>query len=123
MPKANHKKKPEAEIAPSAGFKPKFLYNMYKWVYRPIPEGMAIEAYVEAAGDWQIVAEIKQTAFLDAETTANYIVKAINNSEPRQKLIGDMIAALEMCLKCKGITWEAEQEAEVVIKRAKELLP
>jgi hypothetical protein len=123
MPKtASKKQKPEATLveplSASSG-KPRYLYNLFPWVYRAIPGGMAIEAYVEIAGDWQTVAEVKQTAYLDAEATANYIVKSINGDEPTQKLLEELAGALELCLTCDGLTWEAEQEAEAVLTKLK----
>ena len=115
MPKSNHKKKPEA----SPETKIKTLFAIHPWSCRPIVGGTEIEAYVEAAGDWQTVAEIKQNAFIDTEQTAHFIAKAVNDYERNRQLIIDMVAALELCMKCPGLTWEAEHEAQILIARAK----
>jgi hypothetical protein len=123
MPKtAAKKQKPETAPVELESYSPskiKYLYNLFPWVYRPNSEGMTIEAYVEAAGDWQTIAEIKQTAFLDAEVAATYVIKAVNGNEPNRKLIEELAGALELCLTCEGITWEAEQEAEAVLAKVK----
>jgi len=80
---------------------------------------MAIEAYVEAAGDWQSVAEVRQTAFIDAEATAQFIVRAINDYEKNKISIEELMNALELCLTCSGLTWEAEHDAEIALARAR----
>ena len=124
MPKANGKRKDApghaaGTEAAEAGRNQKPLYSLFPWTYRPVPGGMAVEAYVEAAGDWEMVAEIRQTAFIDAEITARFIAKAVNERERNRELVGDLAAALELCLKVPGLTWEAEHEAEIVLARAK----
>ena len=35
------------------------------------------------------------------------------------ELLNEAIAALELCLGCPNLTWEAEQEAEAVYKKLK----
>src|SRR5262249_29441068 len=77
-----------------------------------------IEAYIEEISDWQPVAEVKQTASIDAAPNADFIVRAVNSYEDNRSLIRSMIAALELCLESKGLSWEAEQEAEIIIARA-----
>jgi hypothetical protein len=42
--------------------------------------------------------------------------------EKLRPLIGEMIAALELCLECEGLTWEAEQAADTVLRRVKTMI-
>lgn len=118
MPKAHKKVKSSAEqkVAPA-----KPLFNMQPWscIHKP-GEFSAIEAYVEAVGDWKTIATVPQTAFLDAEKTAEFIAKAVNDRTDMQGLIDEMTEALESCLACDGLTWEAEHDAEILVRRAKE---
>jgi hypothetical protein len=39
-----------------------------------------------------------------------------------EALILDLIAALELCLECEGLTWEAEHDATIMVARAKRRL-
>lgn len=82
-----------------------------------------IETYSMATGKREVVAEIRQSAGFSAEAIADYIVNAVNNLEKREHLIGEMIAALELCLECEGITWEAEHDAEIALRHARQSTP
>jgi hypothetical protein len=42
--------------------------------------------------------------------------------EKLRPLIDEMIAALELCLECEGLTWEAEQAADTVVRRVKTMI-
>ena len=46
----------------------------------------------------------------------------IDDLEKLRPLIDEMIAALELCLECEGLTWEAEQAADTVVRRAKTMM-
>jgi hypothetical protein len=122
MANANRGRKTETETAPGAKTDIKALYAISPWSCRRQPDGavVVIEAYVEAAGDWQPIAVVKQTAFIDAERTAAFIAKAVNDYGSNRTLIAEMAAALTLCLKCSGLTWEAEHEAEILIARARD---
>ena len=115
MPKTD--KKTDTAAAATPKIKPLFSIHPWKCVHKP---GISskIEAYVEAAGDWQTVATVEQTAFLDAEKIAGFIAKAVNEFGDSRELIGEMASALELCLGCK-LTWEAEREAEILAARAR----
>jgi len=36
-------------------------------------------------------------------------------------LIAELVSALELCLASEGLSWEAEQEAELAVSRAKKI--
>jgi hypothetical protein len=36
-----------------------------------------------------------------------------------QETIRELVDALELCLECDGLTWEAEREAEILVTRYK----
>jgi hypothetical protein len=81
-----------------------------------------IEAYVPITGEFEIIADIHDTKGVDAEVVAGLIARAVNSYEKLRELIEQMASALELCLGCsEGLTWAAEQGAEVVLKRAKAL--
>lgn len=84
-----------------------------------VHEGSAlIEAYNPALGGWAVVAEGRDSPELAAKAVGAFIVKAVNGGDRREKVIGELIAALELCLECGGLTWAAEQAADVAMKRA-----
>jgi hypothetical protein len=77
-----------------------------------------IEAYVMATGNREILAEVFPSPGHSAESIAEFIVHAVNEFEKRERLIDSMQAALEICLECKGLAWEAEHDVEIVLRRA-----
>ena len=93
-------RKPKMEAA-----KDKPLFAVAPWSAKHGRGHSAIEAYIEITGEWGTVAEASDAAGIDAEATANFIVRAVNDHERHKELIGQMAAALEMCLECKGLTW------------------
>jgi hypothetical protein len=79
-----------------------------------------IKAYVMAAGEMETVAKIDQTKSVDAEVTAEFIARAVNDHEKMQNVIGELVAALELCLVCPDLSWEANLEAGIAIAHAKQ---
>jgi hypothetical protein len=77
-----------------------------------------IEAYVPITGDFEIVADIHDTKGVDAEVVAGLIARAVNSYGKSHDLIADMSYALELCLQCReGLSWEAEHDAQAVLKK------
>jgi hypothetical protein len=111
-------KKQKLEVV-EATAKFKGLHNLEPWSCVHHGDRSEIEAYVMAKGDWTVIAEVRDTPHIKAEEMANYIAKAANDFDQNRQLIEELMGALELCLECDGITWEAEQEAEVALKRAK----
>lgn len=72
-----------------------------------------------AAGGWETIAKIEQTAGVDAEATANFIAKAVNDYEKTQSLVDELVAALEPCVACGGLSWEAEHDADMALAHAR----
>lgn len=38
-----------------------------------------------------------------------------------QEAIQELVNALELCLGCEGLSWEAEREAEILVSRYKQV--
>ncbi len=110
----------QAKATMVATAKPKGLYFLHPWNAVHRRDCSLIEAYVEGLGDWQTVAEVRPTGHIDVEETANFIVRAVNDYQLNNEFIDELVAALELCLESKGLTWEAEHEADVLIRRAAE---
>lgn len=115
MPKAH--KKPKAVTKAASKTKP--LYAIAPWSCVHHPDHSEIQTYVEAAGDWQTIADVRHTGGFTAETMANFIIRVVNDYEATQHLIDDMIGALETCLECKALDWAAEHDVEIVLRRAR----
>lgn len=94
-------------------------YTIEPWEYVLRQEIWAIEAYSPLTGQREIVAEIPSASGFPAEATAEFIVYAVNTMQQQKRLISEMTLALEMCLECEGLTWSAELDAEIVLRRAK----
>jgi hypothetical protein len=110
---------PKAARTPKTAAKTKPLYPAAPWSCVHRGDHSLIEAHVDAAGDWQTVAEIRNSAHIAAEPTADFIARAVNDYESNQTLIAELIDALELCLACDGLSWEAEHDAEIILARAK----
>jgi hypothetical protein len=96
--------------------------TMMPWSCNHYATYSEIAAYVPITGEFEIVTDIHDTKGVDAEVVAGLIARAVNSYEKLRELISQMASALELCLSCSDcLTWEAEQGAEVVLKRAKSL--
>lgn len=96
----------------------KAMFHLADWTCVHHPDRSEIQAYVEGSGDWQTIAEIRTAGFVDAEPTAEYIKRAVNDYEKNKVLIAELVDALRLCLDCSGLTWEAEHDGEIAIARA-----
>jgi hypothetical protein len=97
-------------------------YLLKPWGCNHHPTFSEIEAYLPITGNWEIIADIHDTRGVDAEILANLITRAVNGYEKARDMIAQMIVAIELCLACSEcLTWEAEQEAQVVLRRARQL--
>lgn len=75
-----------------------------------------ISAINVANGDREVLAEILPAAGQSAESVAEFIVRTVNELEQCKTLMSDMKAALEICLESDGLSWEAEQDADKVLR-------
>jgi hypothetical protein len=92
--------------------------TMMPWSCNHYTTYSEIEAYVPITGEFEIVADIHDTKGVDAEVIAGLITRAVNAYTRNQEMIGQMAAALELCLDCAdGLSWEAEHEAQAVLKK------
>jgi hypothetical protein len=97
-------------------------YMLMPWSCNHHPTFSEIEAYLPITGSWEIIADIHDTRGVDAEILANLITRAVNGYEKARDMIAQMIVAIELCLACSEcLTWEAEHEAQVVLRRAREI--
>lgn len=92
------------------------------WACRHYPDVSEIEAYADDTGQKKIIAETFNAPYCNAQANAEHIVRTINQCAKMRELIADMLTALEMCLECEGLTWEAEQEADIMCTKAKNAL-
>lgn len=78
-----------------------------------------VEAYVDASRTWVRLVEVIPSEHVHARATADFIIQALMAYDKNRALIASMIGALEICLDCKTLSWEAEHDAEIVLRRAK----
>lgn len=78
-----------------------------------------ITAYVEASGQWEIVATIQTNAGASSEAIANFICGTVNNNQQNKNLLQEAMEALEICLEDEGLTFSSEQAADRVLTRIK----
>lgn len=90
-----------------------------RWTCYHHIDGSDVTAYVMASGGLETIAQTRQANGIDARANAELIVRAVNNHDRYWPIINDLVSALELCLQCQGITWEAEQEASVVLRKIK----
>lgn len=97
-------------------------YMMMPWSCNHHPAFSEIEAYLPITGNFEIIADIHNSKGVDAKIVAGLIACAVNAYPKNRDLIGEMAGALELCLDCADcLTWEAEQEAEAVLKKYRQL--
>ena len=93
--------------------------TMMPWSCNHYATYSEIEAYVPITGQFEIIADVHDTKGVDAEGVAGLMARAVNRYKEHRDLIDQMAKAIELCLSCEEcLTWEAEQGAEVVLKRA-----
>ena len=95
-------------------------YTLMPWSCNHYPTYSEIEAYLPITANWEIIADIHDTAGVDAEVVAGLIARAVNSYDKTHATIARMRAAIELCLGC-GLTGEAEQEARAVLERMGEM--
>jgi hypothetical protein len=97
-------------------------YTLRPWSCNHYPSFSEIEAYLPITCQSEIIADIHDTAGVDAEVVAGLIARAVNNHEKSHHMIAEMARAIELCLECTdGLTWEAEHDAQAIVKRAREI--
>ncbi len=118
MPKPNTKKSETAATTKKPVGK-EAAYLFLPWTCKHYPDRSEIEAYLPGR-DWETIAEIPANPGVDAELIAEFVARTINGTEKSHDLLGQAAYALELCLAGGNITWEAEQEARVVLQRIKQ---
>ncbi len=108
---------PKPQKKPASVKKP--THSPAPWSCRHHADVSEIFAYTEPNGVPQVIAETFSLPGANAKHNAEAIVHAVNGHEQTKELMAQMLNALELCLDCGGLTWEAEQEAESVYKKLK----
>jgi hypothetical protein len=98
--------------------KKRSLYNVTPWICVHHTDRSEIKAHVEYTGQQEVIAIIAKAKGINAEALAEFITRLINEHENNQNQMREAIAALELCLESDGLSWEAEQAADVIIRRA-----
>src|SRR5262249_7609178 len=93
-----------------------------RWACHHHAGGSDIEAYVPVKDGLDIIGQMKQTNGVNARANAELVVQAVNERGRYYPMINELIAALELCLENDSLTWEAEQEADIVLRRAKKII-
>jgi hypothetical protein len=81
-----------------------------------------IETFIAREGKPLVIAETFNAQGFEATTTAEQIVLAVNQHDKLRGIVSEMLTALDMCLECDDLTWESEQEARVVGKKARQII-
>ena len=112
------RKKPEPRVLTAQ----ESTYMLMPWSCNHHPTFSEIEAYLPITGNFEIIVDIHNSKGVDAEIVAGLITRTVNSYEKLTDLINQMVSALELCLTCSDcLTWEAEQGAEVMVRRARAL--
>jgi len=92
------------------------LYTRQPWQVRHQPETSEIEACNEETGQWEIIADIHGARHVPL---AECIIAVVNAYALTSEQFEEAIHALELCLESAGLSWEAEQASEIVVKKAR----
>ena len=92
------------------------LFSAQPWKCVHHRDHSDITAYVEASGQWEIVATIPTTAGASSETIANFICALVQNHQQNQNLLQAAKEALEAVMK-DGLNFSTEQAADAVVVR------
>ena len=103
----------------------KTVHTLAPWSCDHFGDRSEIRAYVMAAGNFEIIARIDQTKSIDAGTTANFIIRAVNDYEKMQNFIGELVGMIDLCIASGNLDRKIEREAELTIAYARQdgLLP
>ena len=93
-----------------------------RWTCRHRVDGSEILAYVMAQDGLAAIAETKAFVGVNARANAELIVRSVNGFEQCRPLLAELSSTLELCLESGSLNWEAEQEAEIVLAKAKRIL-
>lgn len=80
-----------------------------------------IESYNVVSGKREVITSIFDGPSVSAESVVEFIALAVNEFGPSRDLVRQMAAALELCMEC-DLTWEAEYEADVLLRRAYQII-
>ncbi|HEU0118287.1 MAG TPA: hypothetical protein VFR09_06605 [Alphaproteobacteria bacterium] len=96
------------------------LYASSPWTCVHQPNKSLIEAYIQRAGNWATIAEVPASPHCNPREVAEFIIRAVNVYERNRGLMSEMAAALDICLETEKLSWAAEHDADVALRRARE---
>ena len=103
--------------------KSRTVYAIHPWECRHHQYHSDILAYVEASGEWEVIAVIRPSSGLGAEAMATYITDLINDTRQNHNILQAARDALEACLEEDGLTFSSEQTVDRVMARLKKHCP
>lgn len=92
-------------------------YTLHPWQCRHYAEHSEISAYVEASGEYEVVAIIRPTSGASSEALATFIVNLINDNQNNGHLLSDAMATLQLILEEDRLTFSSEQAADAIVNR------
>lgn len=66
-----------------------------------------------------VTIEVRGKDCVATRGAAERLMHAVNDNSRKDALIAEMSACLEMCLESETLSWEAEQDASILLARAK----
>jgi hypothetical protein len=105
---------------PAPAVQGRSVFATAPWTARHHNDHSEIDAYIEATGDWATLTKICDATGVDAEATANFIVRAVNAYDAHRALIAELAAALRQCLDSGNLGWKTEYAAELVVRKAEQ---
>jgi hypothetical protein len=92
--------------------------SLQHWRCQHLPGYSEITAYAEASQKWELVAVVSPASGVSANEVAEFIIRALNESQRDHDLLRAAMLALEGVME-EGLTYSTEQDADVVVQRIK----
>lgn len=87
------------------------------WAIHNQKDGSNIDAYIDAIGEWATIARTMPVEGVNPQEVAEQIIHAVNNYEKQEAMLGEMVMTMKLFLECDGISWEAEHDADILLRR------
>ncbi len=91
-------------------------YDLQQLNVRHHEKHSVVEVFSKKNNRWDAIAEIKGA---DHRTFAEFIVFKIQTQSQTSTHLEEAINALQLCLESNELSWEAEQEAEAILKKTR----
>ena len=90
------------------------IYDLEHWNVRRLTQHAAIDLLRTKDNVWETVAEIRGAAH---KALAEYFVFKIKDHDQVTMHLEEATYALKLCLESGNLSWEAEQEAEAIVRK------